>query len=145
MKIKTLLPAIIFSAITVITLSQVVRINAQSTETKPITSPVTSPITSPTYIVVGKVQYRLLNFLGKVIRILPAKNITVKVIDKVTNETKAVKTNAQGHYSITLEKGAYKIHAIDTNNTLFMPNNLTIKVLSNINGLNFSKDIKVSR
>ena len=144
MKIKILLLSIIFTVLTAITLSQVVGVNAQNIDQRLITSPVTSPITSPSFAVGGRVQYRLLNFLGKLANILPAKNITVKATNTITKEVKTVKTNAQGHYSINLQKGTYKIQAIDVNNTLFMPKNLTVKLLSNVKGLNFSKDIKAS-
>lgn len=156
MKLKAIFASIAFTILTAITLSQVIGVSAQSVVQKPLTSPVTSPSPTPTitptpspitafsFVVGGRVEYRFLNLLGKVINILPAKNITVKAINKATDKVKTVKTNGQGNYSITLEKGTYKIQAIDVNNTLFTPNNLTIKVLSNIKGLDFSKDFKAS-
>lgn len=152
MKIRLLIGAILFTLFTAVTFFQIAGVNSSVFAANPITGPVPSPtpgpITNPVTAftrVKGAITYRFLKLPANTISpyIMPARNVIVKAVNNITNETKVDKTGSRGHYALELAPGEYTITVSDVKGTRFSPRNKVLTLLQNseTENLNFHGDI----
>lgn len=112
MKLKLFIVAVVFSVLSVMTLSQITAANAQS-------APITSPITSFKSTIRGQIKYRFLKQFPKInsFYVIPARNVVVKAeISKYpfgpTVGQISTKTDTNGKYTLELKDGVFILDTI---------------------------------
>jgi hypothetical protein len=121
---------------------------AAATGDNPITSPITFPGQTPTptpvptppitfpvnqFQVTGNVTYKDM----KTGEITPAFNVAVKFTNKANGQVTKVRTDQNGNYTVTLNKGEYTFYAQDSKGTYFDPPLRYVNLQSSVSGLNF--------
>lgn len=128
MKLKGFILVAFFSIIAALSLSQFNVVSAQ------VQSAATSPITYFTYVLRGRITYRVLNWM------FPATNMTV-VAKNLQGETFSTKTDYTGFYTLSVKQTDTSVHYIikpsDGQKTAWSPVQYKKMVSRDINGLNF--------
>lgn len=131
MKIKALIFLSVFSILAILSLSQFSVVSAQ---TKPVA---TSPITYFTYLLRGRITYRLLDSVSQI----PASGVTVVAKNSKSGKIFYTKTNLNGDYTLTVNQASvsaqYLIRPNDGRKTQWIPAQYKLMVSKDINNLNF--------
>lgn len=127
MKLKGFILVAIFSILTALSLSQFSVVSAQTQ------SAATSPITYFTYVLRGRVTFRVLNW------VFPATNMSV-VAKNHSGEAFYAKTDYSGFYSLSVRQASasagYMIQPVD-GRKIWHPQYYKKMVSKDLNGLNF--------
>lgn len=127
MKLKGFILVAIFSVLAALSLSQSNIVSAQTQ------SGVTSPVTYFSYVLRGRITYRVLNW------IFPATNMSV-VAKNHSGEAFYAKTDYNGFYSLTVRQASasagYMIAPVD-GRKIWKPSHYRKMVSGDLNGLNF--------
>lgn len=127
MKLKGFILVAIFSILAALSLSQSNIVSAQTQ------SGVTSPVTYFSYVLRGRISYRVLNWM------FPASNMTV-VARSHTDGSFYAQTDYNGFYSLSVKQASasagYMIAPVD-NRKIWHPQYYKKMVSSDLNGLNF--------
>lgn len=131
MKLKGVILVAVFSLIAAVTLSQFSVVSAATS------SAVTSPVTYFTYLLRGRITYRLFNSLLQI----PASGVTVIAKNGNSGATFSTKTNLNGNYALAVSQASasahYGVKPNDGKNTQWSPAYYMLTVSSDISNLNF--------
>lgn len=125
---KYLISILILTVLFSLTALQIGKINAFELNDSPITSPISY------FLVSGRAGY-LFNGL-----FYPTRDVNVKAQDTATNQVVSTKTDNQGRYRLSLQRGIYKIVAFERVNgeiRFFKPFDKIVRVNQDKTGIRF--------
>lgn len=139
MKLKALILVVFFSVLAALSLSQSNIVSAQTE------SGVTSPVTYFTYVLRGKVHFRLLNYT----HFIRGTNVTIEAKNIQSGQTFSAKTDASGAYTLVVKQASSSAHYVIKPNfngevIRWFPAQHVLPVSKDINNINFGGKLSTS-